>query len=147
MHVFRAASIFMDLKSQVPIPCMIWGPCYLFLQVGVSNLESWGPNSYHNYAIYNLLFTAITTIEGVLKRTIMGLAQDQPVRRLMDPEGAKQIDDYVAKIESLLTLKEPFHVVRSLIFIHIESNLKQKRNWLVICLSNFHEKFFWPFAF
>ena len=42
----------------------------------------------------------------------MGLAQDQPVRRLMDPEGAKQIDDYVAKIESLLTLKDPFHVVR-----------------------------------
>jgi len=55
----------------------------------------------------------ITTIEGVLKRTIMGLAQDQPVRRLMDPEGAKQIDDYVAKIESLLTLKEPFHVILS----------------------------------
>merc|ERR1740122_55488 len=55
----------------------------------------------------------ITTIEGVLKRTIMGLAQDQPVRRLMDPEGAKQIDDYVAKIESLLTLKDPFHVILS----------------------------------
>ena len=65
-----------------------------------------------SYAISYLLFTAITTIEGVLKRTIMGLAQDQPVRRLMDPEGAKQIDDYVAKIESLLTLKDPFHVVR-----------------------------------
>ena len=45
----------------------------------------------------------------------MGLAQDQPVRRLMDSEGAKQIDDYVAKIESLLTLKEPFHVVRILL--------------------------------
>ena len=61
---------------------------------------------------FKSFLTAITTIEGVLKRTIMGLAQDQPVRRLMDPEGAKQIDDYVAKIESLLTLKDPFHVVR-----------------------------------
>ena len=59
-----------------------------------------------------LKFTAITTIEGVLKRTIMGLTQDQPVRKHMDPEGAKQIDDYVAKIESLLTLAQPFHVVR-----------------------------------
>ena len=61
---------------------------------------------------FKSFLAAITTIEGVLKRTIMGLAQDQPVRRLMDPEGAKQIDDYVAKIESLLTLKDPFHVVR-----------------------------------
>ena len=50
----------------------------------------------------------------------MGLAQDQPVRRLMDPEGAKQIDDYVAKIESLLTLKDPFHVVRMFLIKHCD---------------------------
>ena len=85
------------------------------------------------------LFTAITTIEGVLKRTIMGLAQDQPVRRLMDPEGAKQIDDYVAKIESLLTLKEPFHVVRSLIFYLIRVLFKTETE-LICNLLNFQKK-------
>ena len=57
------------------------------------------------------MFTAISTVEGMLSRTISGLTQDQPVRRHMDPEGAKQIDEYVKKIESLLTLTEPFHVV------------------------------------
>ena len=50
----------------------------------------------------------------MLKRTIAGLTQDQPVRKHMDPEGAAQIDNYVAKIEDLLGLKEPFHVVRNL---------------------------------
>ena len=62
-----------------------------------------------------MFFTpAITTVEGVLKRTIAGLAQDQPVRKHLDPEGAKQIEEYVAKIEALLTLNQPFHVVRFL---------------------------------
>ena len=56
-------------------------------------------------------FSAITTVEGVLKRTIAGLTQDQPVRKHMDPEGAAQIETYVAKIEDLLGLKQPFHVV------------------------------------
>ena len=49
-----------------------------------------------------------------MKRTIAGLTQDQLVRKHMDPEGAKQIDDYVAKIEALLDLNRPFHVVRFL---------------------------------
>jgi len=53
----------------------------------------------------------ITTIEGVLERTITGLEQDQPVRRHMDPEGAKQIDDYVLKVREVLKLVEPFTVV------------------------------------
>ena len=47
----------------------------------------------------------------MLQRTISGLTQDQPVRRHMDPEGAKQIDEYVEKIENLLTVKEAFHIV------------------------------------
>ena len=58
--------------------------------------------------------SAITTVEGVLKRTIAGLMQDQPVRQHMDPEGAAQIENYVAKIEALLRLQQPFHVVRSI---------------------------------
>ena len=59
--------------------------------------------------------SAITTVEGVLKRTIAGLMQDQPVRQHMDPEGAAQIENYVAKIEALLGLQQPFHVVRSVL--------------------------------
>lgn len=50
----------------------------------------------------------VTTVEGVLRRTITGLEQDQIVRRIMEPEAAKQIDDFVAKIEDVLLLKEPF---------------------------------------
>ena len=57
------------------------------------------------------IFLAISTVEGMLQRTISGLTQDQPVRQHMDPEGAKQIDAYVKKIEDLLTLKENFYVV------------------------------------
>merc|ERR1719221_2000073 len=53
----------------------------------------------------------ITTIEGVLERTITGLEQDQPVRRHMDPEGAKQIDDYVVKVREALKLDQPFTVI------------------------------------
>ena len=54
----------------------------------------------------------VTTIEGVIKRTIDGLMQDQPVRIHMDPEGAAQIDEYVNKIESqLLSLKSAFSIV------------------------------------
>ena len=58
-----------------------------------------------------IIFLAISTVEGMLQRTISGLTQDQPVRRHMDPEGAKQIDEYVEKIENLLTVKEAFHIV------------------------------------
>ena len=67
-------------------------------------------------------FLAISTVEGMLQRTISGLTQDQPVRRHMDPEGAKQIDEYVEKIENLLTVKEAFHIVsfKELEFIYLE---------------------------
>ena len=47
----------------------------------------------------------------MLRRTIEGLTQDQPVRRHMDPDGAEQIDKFVQKIEDLINLKEPFHLV------------------------------------
>ena len=41
----------------------------------------------------------ISTVEGILARTVAALEQDQPVRRHMDPEGAEQIDKFVAKIQ------------------------------------------------
>ena len=53
----------------------------------------------------------VTTVEGILRRTVDGLMQDQPVRRHMAPEDAAKIDEYVAKIEGLLTAETPFFVV------------------------------------
>jgi len=50
----------------------------------------------------------ISTVEGILQRTITGLEQDQPVRRIMEPEDAKKIDDYVGTIKELLELKREF---------------------------------------
>lgn len=70
-----------------------------------------------------LIFAAISNIEGVLQRTIAGLTQDQAVRKHMDPDGAKQIDDYVAKIEALLTVAEPFHVVSLLVVLLCQKSL------------------------
>lgn len=52
----------------------------------------------------------ITTVEGVLQRTIAGLEQDQVVRRHMDPEGAKQIDDYIVRINDTLKLATHFTI-------------------------------------
>jgi len=52
----------------------------------------------------------ITTVEGVLQRTIAGLEQDQPVRKYQDPEGHKQIEEYVVKIQSTLQLAVPFSI-------------------------------------
>ena len=53
----------------------------------------------------------MSTVEGVLQRTVTALEQDQPVRRHMDPEGAAKIEEYVAKIKDLLEVRIPFHIV------------------------------------
>ena len=53
----------------------------------------------------------MTTVEGILKRTIEGLMQDQPVRKHMAPDDAQKIEEYVAKIEDLLEATTPFYVV------------------------------------
>ena len=50
----------------------------------------------------------ISTVEGILARTVAALEQDQPVRRHMDPEGAEQIEKFVARIQDTLKLQEPF---------------------------------------
>ena len=39
-----------------------------------------------------------------VSRTVAALEQDQPVRRIMDPDGAKQIDKFVAWIQDTLWL-------------------------------------------
>ncbi len=37
------------------------------------------------------MFQAVTTVEGILRRTLEALRQDQPVRRIMNPEDAEQV--------------------------------------------------------
>lgn len=54
---------------------------------------------------------AITTVEGILERTISGLEQDQPVRKHLDPDAAQQIEKFVDKINRLRHLDEHFHLV------------------------------------
>jgi zinc finger protein len=61
--------------------------------------------------MYFFLRLAVTTVEGVLTRTVTALEQDQLLRRIQDPEGAAQIDSYLEKIKGLLQVKEPFHIV------------------------------------
>jgi zinc finger protein len=50
----------------------------------------------------------VSTVEGVLLRTVAGLEQDQPVRRVMHPEDAASIDRFVERLQHLLTVSEPF---------------------------------------
>lgn len=53
----------------------------------------------------------VTTIEGIINRSIAGLEQDQPVRRIEHPEVASQIDAFIGKLQSLKTVETPFTVV------------------------------------
>jgi len=52
----------------------------------------------------------VTTLEGLLQRTISGLSQDQPVRRALHPEDAEKIDEYIERVEQLLTVAKPFEL-------------------------------------
>ena len=52
----------------------------------------------------------MTTLEGLLLRTISGLSQDQVVRRVLHPEDAEKIDQYIEKVEQLLTVAKPFEL-------------------------------------
>jgi len=53
----------------------------------------------------------VTTVEGVLQRTVAGLEQDQPVRRIMDPDNADKIDTFVGRIHDLVGLNQEFTVI------------------------------------
>ncbi|XP_068249665.1 zinc finger protein ZPR1 [Palaemon carinicauda] len=53
----------------------------------------------------------ITTVEGILRRTIEGLSQDQPNRRLDHPEIYEQIEEFISKIEELLGCKSNFTII------------------------------------
>uniref|UniRef100_A0A8C3LV02 Zinc finger protein ZPR1 n=1 Tax=Chrysolophus pictus TaxID=9089 RepID=A0A8C3LV02_CHRPC len=50
----------------------------------------------------------LTTIEGIIDRAVMGLEQDQPVRRAADKEVASKIDDFISKLKQLKEVHSPF---------------------------------------
>ena len=52
----------------------------------------------------------VTTLEGLLQRTITGLSQDQPIRRALHPDDAEKIDQYIERVEQLLSVSKPFEL-------------------------------------
>ncbi|TMW39479.1 hypothetical protein DOY81_015440 [Sarcophaga bullata] len=53
----------------------------------------------------------ITTVEGIIDRTIRGLNQDQDKRRIEHPDAAASIDAYIGRLNNLKELKTPFTLV------------------------------------
>ncbi|CAG0895833.1 unnamed protein product [Cyprideis torosa] len=53
----------------------------------------------------------VTTVEGVLRRASEGLLQEQNMRREIDPENAKKIDDFLERLQELLNVNESFHFI------------------------------------
>ncbi|CAD6209053.1 GSCOCG00003701001-RA-CDS [Cotesia congregata] len=53
----------------------------------------------------------ITTVEGIIDRSIEGLEQDQPRRREENPEIAIDIDLFLAKLRGLKVIDEPFDII------------------------------------
>ncbi|XP_044746422.1 zinc finger protein ZPR1 [Coccinella septempunctata] len=53
----------------------------------------------------------VTTVEGIIDRAILGLEQDQTVRRQTHSEDAAKIDDFIEKLKTLKNLKEPFSLI------------------------------------
>lgn len=53
----------------------------------------------------------VTTVEGVIDRTITGLLQDQEARLREHPDAAAQIAEFTAKLTKLKTMESPFTMV------------------------------------
>ncbi|KAM7348302.1 zinc finger protein Zpr1 [Cochliomyia hominivorax] len=53
----------------------------------------------------------ITTVEGIIDRTIRGLGQDQDKRRIEHPDAAASIDAYIERLNALKELKTPFNLI------------------------------------
>ncbi|KAG9482157.1 hypothetical protein GDO78_011055 [Eleutherodactylus coqui] len=51
---------------------------------------------------------ALTTIEGILERTVVGLQQEQPLRRAEDAQVAEKIDEFITKLQRLKDGETPF---------------------------------------
>nr|CAD7457703.1 unnamed protein product [Timema tahoe] len=64
----------------------------------------------------------VTTIEGLIDRSVKGLEQDQDRRREENPETAAQIDTFIDKLKQLKEVDEPFTMVSILILEDISGN-------------------------
>ncbi|XP_070156376.1 zinc finger protein ZPR1 [Polyergus mexicanus] len=53
----------------------------------------------------------ITTIEGIIDRSVRALEQDQPRRREEFPDNADEIDLFISKLNALKILDEPFTII------------------------------------
>lgn len=53
----------------------------------------------------------ITTVEGIIDRSIGALEQDQSKRQVEFPDTAKEIDLFISKLHALKILEEPFTVI------------------------------------
>ncbi|TDG39488.1 hypothetical protein AWZ03_014086 [Drosophila navojoa] len=53
----------------------------------------------------------VTTIEGIIERTITGLSQDQEKRRIEHPTEAESIDAFIDRLRDLKLVKKPFRVL------------------------------------
>lgn len=53
----------------------------------------------------------VTTIEGIIDRSITGLEQDQDRRRKDNPDIADQIDNFISKLKALKDVDEPFTII------------------------------------
>ncbi|XP_015120101.1 zinc finger protein ZPR1 [Diachasma alloeum] len=53
----------------------------------------------------------ITTLEGIIDRSITGLEQDQPRRKEENPETAAEIELFISKLRSLKSVDEPFTII------------------------------------
>lgn len=51
---------------------------------------------------------ALSTIEGILERTIVGLQQEQPLRRAENAQVAEKIDEFITKLQTLKDGETPF---------------------------------------
>ncbi|EDW51279.1 GM13673 [Drosophila sechellia] len=53
----------------------------------------------------------VTTVEGIIERTIAGLSQDQEKRRIDHPETAASIERYIERLHRLKEVTTPFHLL------------------------------------
>ncbi|KAH8274224.1 hypothetical protein KR018_009074 [Drosophila ironensis] len=53
----------------------------------------------------------VTTVEGIIARTIAGLSQDQEKRRLEHPKEAASLDAYIERLERLKAVDKPFRLL------------------------------------
>lgn len=54
---------------------------------------------------------ALSTIEGLLERAVLGLEQDQVIRRAVDPQVAEKIDEFIQKLKKLKEVESEFTLV------------------------------------